>query len=83
MSAYFLHVRNGPFVSRSDHEIVAADRQQAWKELTGVCADAAPSVCHELAQNGDWQIELLDDVKRPIFRISIIGETVDDAPGIR
>jgi hypothetical protein len=81
MSAYFLRVRNGPFAGVSGHEIEADDPRRAWEALIGVCAEAAPSVCRDLVQNADWQIELLDQVKKPIFRISIIGETVDDVSG--
>ena len=81
MSKYFLRVPSGPLASACDHEIDAVDRERAWKELAGVCAVAAPNVCRDLVQNGGWQIELLDRMRRPIFRISIVGEKVDHVSG--
>jgi len=29
-----------------------------------------------LKQNAEWQMELLDESKKPLFRITLVGETL-------
>ncbi|WP_370870803.1 hypothetical protein [Bradyrhizobium sp.] len=54
-----------------------ADRDAAWKELTGVCGDMVGGISRKLKENGEWQMELLDPSKKPVFRIRLVAETLD------
>jgi hypothetical protein len=56
-----------------------ADRDAAWKELTGVCSTIAGGISRKLKQDSEWQMELLDEAKKPVFRIRIVAESLDQA----
>ena len=49
----------------------------AWAELTKVCGDLIAGVARDLKQNADWQINLLDQSRKPVFRIRLVAETLD------
>lgn len=36
-------------------------------------------VSRKLPENAEWQMELLDESKKPIFRIRLVAETLQDA----
>jgi hypothetical protein len=55
-----------------------ADHNAAWKDMTGVCGDMIAEVSRKLAENAEWRMELLDESKRPIFRIRLVAETLQD-----
>jgi hypothetical protein len=77
MSRYFFRIKNGRYSGCSDSGTECADRTAAWKELTSACGDMAGMISRKLAQNSEWQMELLDESRRPVFRIRIMGETLD------
>ena len=77
MPFYFFRIQNGPFSGACDHATELADRNAAWKELTSVCGDMVGSISRKLQQNSEWQMELLDEAKRPVFRIRIVAESLD------
>jgi hypothetical protein len=54
-----------------------ADRDAAWLETTKVCGDLVGSISRHLKQNAEWQTELLDESKKPLFRICLVAETLD------
>jgi hypothetical protein len=37
----------------------------------------AAGISRKLKQNSEWHMELLDESKRPIFRIRIVAESLD------
>jgi hypothetical protein len=78
MPLYFFRIRNGRYSGASDHGTECADHDAAWKELTNVCADMASGISRKLKQNSEWHLELLDESRRPVFRIRIVGETLDE-----
>ena len=45
--------------------------------MTNVCADTTAGITRKLQQNSEWQMELLDEAKEPVFRIRIVAETFD------
>jgi hypothetical protein len=55
------------------------DRHAAWKEMTGVCGDMVADVTRKLVENAEWQMELLDESRKPVFRIRLVAETLDKA----
>jgi hypothetical protein len=82
MPLYYFSIRNGPYAGASDRGTELADRKAAWQELTGVCADMVGSIARNLKENAEWQMELLDETRKPVFRIRLVAETGDaDRPG--
>jgi hypothetical protein len=45
--------------------------------MTKVCGDLIGGIARKLAQNANWQIELLGEDKKPVFRINLIAETLN------
>ena len=79
MSLYFFRIRNGEYSGASDQGTELADRDAAWKELTNICAGMAHGISRRLSQNSEWQMELLDEAKQPVFRIRIVAESLNQA----
>jgi len=77
MPLYFFRIRNGRYSGASEFGTECADRNAAWKALTNTCADMAAGISRKLKQNSEWHMELLDESKRPIFRIRIVAESLD------
>jgi hypothetical protein len=76
MPLYFFRIRNGRFSGAADNGTELADRDAAWKELTSVCGDLIGSISRNLKQNAEWQMELLDESKEPVFRIRLVAENL-------
>jgi len=79
MPLYFFRIRNGRYSGASDQGIELADRDAAWRELTSVCADIVGGISRKLKQNSQWEMELLDESKRPVFRVRLVAEALDKA----
>jgi hypothetical protein len=75
MPLYFFRIRNGRYSGASEQGIELADRDAAWQELTSTCADMVGGICRKLKQNAQWEMELLDEFKQPIFRISLVSDS--------
>jgi hypothetical protein len=76
MSLYFFRIRNGRYSGASDQGSEFASRDAAWAEMTKVCGNLVGSISRSLKQNSEWQMELLDEAKKPVFRIRLVAETV-------
>jgi hypothetical protein len=79
MPLYFFRISNGRFSGASEYGTECPDRDAAWKEMTTVCADMASSISRKLRENSEWQMELLDETRQPVFRIRIVAESLDRA----
>lgn len=77
MPLYFFRIRNGSYSGCAEHGTEFADRDAAWKEMTSVCAGMAAGLSRKLQENSEWQMELLDEARQPIFRIRIVAESLD------
>ena len=44
--------------------------------MAGVCGDLVGSISRKLKQNAEWRLELLDEAKKPVFRIRLVAETI-------
>jgi hypothetical protein len=77
MPLYFFRIRNGEYSGASEQGIELPDRVAAWKELTSVCGDMVGGISRKLKENSEWQMELLDESKKPVFRIRLVGEPLD------
>jgi hypothetical protein len=80
MPIYHFSIRNGPFAVACGDGFELADRNAAWAEMTNVCADLVGGISRMLQQNSEWQMELLDESKKPVFRILIVAETLQPEP---
>jgi hypothetical protein len=75
MPLYYFRIRTGRYSGVSSHGTELPDRDAAWEELTGVCGDMIGSIAPHLTEDTEWQMELLDASKKPIFRIRPIAES--------
>ena len=76
MSLYFFLIRNGRYSGGSD-SMEFADQDAARVEMTQVCGDLVGSVCRNLKESADWNMELLDETKKPLFRVRLVAEALD------
>jgi hypothetical protein len=77
MPAYLFRVRDSRSSGTSDLRTEFPDRDSAWEEMTGVCGDMVAGISRKLRENDQWQMELLDEFSKPIFRIRLVAETLD------
>ncbi|MFT4119990.1 DUF6894 family protein [Bradyrhizobium sp.] len=77
MPRYFFRIRNGSYSGCADQATEFPDRDAAWKEMTSVCATMAAGIARKLQENSEWDMELLDEAKEPVFRIRIVAESFD------
>ena len=77
MPIFFFSVRNSEHTGVCDDGAEFPDRNAAWKEMTGVCSDMVGDVSRKLVENAEWQMELLDEARKPVFRIRLVAETLD------
>ena len=78
MPIFFLSVRHGEDARVCNDGAEFPDRNAAWKEMTGVCGDMVGEISRKLVENAEWQMELLDESRRPLFRIRLVAETLED-----
>jgi hypothetical protein len=78
MPLYFFRIRNGRYSGASEHGIELADNDAAWQELTSSCAEMVGGICRKLGQDTQWEMELLDERKRPVFRICLVADSLDN-----
>lgn len=76
MSLYFFRISTGRYSGAADQPYEFEDRAAAWTEMTEVCANLLGSIARNLKPNAKWSMELLDETNKPVFRISLVGETV-------
>jgi len=76
MSLYFFRISQGRYSGAADQPYEFANRESAWNELTAVCSDLIGGISRSLQQGAEWQMELLDEAKQPIFRIRLVSEAL-------
>jgi hypothetical protein len=76
MPMFFFRVRHGEDVCVSTDGAEFVDHNAAWKEMTGVCGDMIADISRRLPENAEWQMELLDESRKPVFRIRLVSETL-------
>jgi len=75
MALFFFRISHGRYSGASDQPYEFEDTEAAWTEMTAVCGNLLGSICRSLKQNADWQMELLDEAKKPVFRIRLLAES--------
>jgi hypothetical protein len=76
MPLYFFRISHGLFAGASDQGSEFESKAAAWAEMTKVSGNLLGSIVRSLQQNAEWQMELLDEAKEPVFRIRLISESV-------
>jgi Domain of unknown function (DUF6894) len=76
MPLYSFHINNGAYSDAVDSGFELADGTAAWAEMTKVCADLLGSASLGLKQDSEWSLELLDEAKRPLFRMRLVAESL-------
>jgi hypothetical protein len=76
MARYYFRIQQGAFSGVSERGTELSDDHAAWGELARVAGNLLGSIARKLQQNNNWQIELLDEARKPKFRINLVGETV-------
>jgi hypothetical protein len=75
MANYTFRVRQGGSYKRS----VASDWPNdgaARREAEGMFADMARDVAGNLEKHPEWQMEVADESGKPIFRLSLLAESM-------
>ena len=76
MSLYFFRISHGRHYGASDQGSEFESREAAWAEMTKVCGNLVGGISRSLKQNAEWHMELLDEAKKPVFRIRLVAETL-------
>ena len=45
--------------------------------MTRVCGDLVGGIARKLKPQTEWRMELLDESRKPVFRIRVVAETLD------
>jgi hypothetical protein len=77
MPLYFFRISHGSFAGASEQGSEFESRDAAWAEMTKVSSNLLGSISRSLKQNAEWQMELLDEARKPVFRIRLVAESVD------
>jgi len=76
MALYFFRIGHGPYSGASDQGSEFESHEAARAEMNRVCGDLLGSISRKLKQNGEWHIELLDEARKPLFRVRLVAETL-------
>jgi hypothetical protein len=76
MSLYFFRISQGRYSGASDEPYEFESREAAWTEMTAACSNLLGGISRGLKENAEWRMELLDEAKRPVFRIRLVAESM-------
>ena len=78
MPIFFFSIRQGEDACVSTDGAEFVDENAAWREMTCVCGNMIADISRGLSENACWQMELLDESRKPVFRIRLVAETLQD-----
>jgi hypothetical protein len=76
MPLYFFRISNGHYAGASEQGSEFESREAAWAEMTKVSGNLLGSISRSMKQNAEWQMEMLDESRKPVFRIRLVAESV-------
>jgi hypothetical protein len=76
MPLYYFEIAHGKYSGASDGPFDFKDDATAWQEMTKVCGDFVGDICRELKKGSDWNMELLDKNKKPLFRVRLVADNL-------
>ena len=74
MSQYFFRISHGSLAGVSESSFDLADGNAAWAEMTRICGNMIGPLCNNLKPTADWKMDLLDESRKPVFRIRLVAE---------
>jgi hypothetical protein len=74
---FYFRICNGSYSGTSGEGFDLAEMNAAWAEMTRVCGDLVGGIARKLKPQTEWRLELLDESRKPVFRISVVAETLD------
>ncbi len=77
MSLYYFRISHGRYSGAADLRSEFENREAAWAEMTKVCSGLVSGISRSLQQNAEWRMELLDEGRKPVFRIRLTAESLD------
>ncbi len=77
MPLFYFRICNGNYSGTSGEGFDLPDKEAAWAEMTRVCGDLAGGIARKLKQQSEWRMELLDEARKPVFRIRVLAEALD------
>jgi hypothetical protein len=77
MPLYFFRISQGRYAGASDQPFELEDREAAWVEMKAVCANLLGGISRSMKLGSEWRMELLDESKKPVFRIRLLGEALE------
>jgi hypothetical protein len=72
----FFRISHGRYSGASDQASEFESREAALSEMTKVCGNHLGGISRSLKQDSEWHMELLDESKKPVFRIRLVAETL-------
>jgi hypothetical protein len=76
MPLYYFRISNCCDSGASDQGAEFESREAARSEMTKVCGNLLGGICCSLKQNAEWQMELLDEGRKPVFRVRLVAESL-------
>jgi hypothetical protein len=73
---YYFRISQGKYSGVAENSFELFEHDAAWAEMTKVCADLVGGISRSLKQDAEWHMELLDESKKPLFRIRLVAETL-------
>ena len=77
MPLFYFRICTGSYSGTSGEGFDLPDKDAAWLEMTRVCGDLVGGIARKMKQQSEWRMELLDESRKPVFRVSMMAETVD------
>lgn len=77
MPLYFFRISQGRYAGASDQPYKFEDHDAAWTEMKAVCANLLGGISRNLKRGAEWRMELLDEGRKPLFRIRLLGEALE------
>ncbi len=77
MSLYFFRISHGRYSGASDLGTEFASREDAWTEMTRVCANLLGGISRSLKPDAEWRMEMLDEARTPVFRVRLVAESLN------
>jgi hypothetical protein len=73
MPQYEFRTRHGEYLKQS---LITGcpDNDAAQREAAGMFVDMARDIAGELESNPEWQIEVMDETGKTIFRLGVLAE---------
>jgi hypothetical protein len=60
-----------------------SDSYAARKIALGICADLAKDIVAGLTGNSEWRLDVLDNFGKPVFRVRLLVESLEEAAGFK